>query len=327
MDYQNKFCPVCKADFTVEDDIVVCPECGTPHHRECWFSTGKCANTALHGLADDVSLTYKREVETTPAEEIKADETPTQHDFASKFLGMPDDEDEDGEGYSTERIKQEIAEHIEDIQSQRDKVLIDGKKAEYYEIAVQKNQRYYIPRFLAITTFTKKVLNYNTMAFITPFSWSIHRKMYKFAALFVALYMAILGFTGIYMYRDGEVLNATQQCIEEDPNFLENIMLYTGGDDVVLTAKQQNLVDALESHTLPSFVSTIISVIFLASRLLYAFSANKLYMKEIGKTIELGEKLGYTDDKLKIFISRKKGVVPFIICAILGYFEIMTFLL
>lgn len=48
MDYTNKICSVCGADFKEDDDIVVCPECATPHHRECWFANGKCINSDKH---------------------------------------------------------------------------------------------------------------------------------------------------------------------------------------------------------------------------------------------------------------------------------------
>lgn len=48
MDYIGKKCPVCDEYFHVGDDIVVCPECGTPHHRECYDKNGKCANEQLH---------------------------------------------------------------------------------------------------------------------------------------------------------------------------------------------------------------------------------------------------------------------------------------
>jgi ribosomal protein L40E len=47
-DYTGSECPVCKILFKDDDDIVVCPECGTPYHRECYKKTGKCINTELH---------------------------------------------------------------------------------------------------------------------------------------------------------------------------------------------------------------------------------------------------------------------------------------
>lgn len=41
-------CPVCAAAFKEEDDIVVCPYCGTPHHRHCYTENNKCKNLELH---------------------------------------------------------------------------------------------------------------------------------------------------------------------------------------------------------------------------------------------------------------------------------------
>ena len=34
--YTGNHCPVCEQEFTDNDDIVVCPDCGTPYHRACW---------------------------------------------------------------------------------------------------------------------------------------------------------------------------------------------------------------------------------------------------------------------------------------------------
>ena len=52
MDYIGEICPVCGKSFTADDDIVVCPDCGTPHHRECYKTENKCANAALHGTGE-----------------------------------------------------------------------------------------------------------------------------------------------------------------------------------------------------------------------------------------------------------------------------------
>ncbi len=48
MNYNQNECPVCKKEFEQNDDIVVCPVCGTPHHRNCWNENGKCSNEELH---------------------------------------------------------------------------------------------------------------------------------------------------------------------------------------------------------------------------------------------------------------------------------------
>lgn len=49
--YENKCCPCCGKSFTENDDIVVCPECGTPMHRECW--NGHCPNENRHAEGFD----------------------------------------------------------------------------------------------------------------------------------------------------------------------------------------------------------------------------------------------------------------------------------
>lgn len=47
--HENEKCPVCDRFFTAYDDIVVCPECATPHHRECYNQLSHCANSNKHG--------------------------------------------------------------------------------------------------------------------------------------------------------------------------------------------------------------------------------------------------------------------------------------
>lgn len=42
MDFYKYKCPVCNKQFKEGDDIVVCPECGTPHHRECYEQEEHC---------------------------------------------------------------------------------------------------------------------------------------------------------------------------------------------------------------------------------------------------------------------------------------------
>ncbi len=46
--FENKLCPVCRERFRDGDDITVCPECGTPHHRACYFKLNKCGLEEYH---------------------------------------------------------------------------------------------------------------------------------------------------------------------------------------------------------------------------------------------------------------------------------------
>lgn len=46
--YTGSQCIVCQKLFDDGDDVVVCPQCGTPYHRSCYESRGKCINLPLH---------------------------------------------------------------------------------------------------------------------------------------------------------------------------------------------------------------------------------------------------------------------------------------
>lgn len=46
--YTGNHCPVCEQAFTDDDDIVVCPDCGTPYHRTCWQKVGVCMHQSEH---------------------------------------------------------------------------------------------------------------------------------------------------------------------------------------------------------------------------------------------------------------------------------------
>lgn len=50
--YEGQSCPVCGQPFQETDDIVACPQCGAPHHRECWKKEGHCHFAAAHGTSE-----------------------------------------------------------------------------------------------------------------------------------------------------------------------------------------------------------------------------------------------------------------------------------
>lgn len=54
-DFTGSKCAVCDEHFKDGDDIVVCPDCGTPYHRECWKKEGHCIKQELHGIEESVT--------------------------------------------------------------------------------------------------------------------------------------------------------------------------------------------------------------------------------------------------------------------------------
>lgn len=48
MRYSKVECVSCNNTFDEKDDVVVCPVCGAPHHRECWMKENRCAYSERH---------------------------------------------------------------------------------------------------------------------------------------------------------------------------------------------------------------------------------------------------------------------------------------
>lgn len=49
MRYKGQICELCGKIFEEDDDIVVCPQCATPQHRECYKKNNQCINAHKHG--------------------------------------------------------------------------------------------------------------------------------------------------------------------------------------------------------------------------------------------------------------------------------------
>jgi ribosomal protein L40E len=41
-DYTGKTCPFCKGEIKEGDEVMACPACGIPHHKECWEENKGC---------------------------------------------------------------------------------------------------------------------------------------------------------------------------------------------------------------------------------------------------------------------------------------------
>ena len=49
---EGKKCPICNGYLFNEDEIVWCPECGAPHHKDCYKAINKCGFAELHGTQE-----------------------------------------------------------------------------------------------------------------------------------------------------------------------------------------------------------------------------------------------------------------------------------
>ncbi len=298
MDLKNYFCPVCGNDFNEDDDVVFCPECGTPHHRECWMKNGSCSNENLHGSDENVAVTFTKSV--------------TEKTKAAKAEKIPEQSENDDELSGDSVIHRNI-----EVNSNTS---INGKPAYLYEIAVKKNQQYYIPRFM-LEDKEIKAPSWNFIAFLVPLAWTFYRKMYKFSAIILAIYVAIISVTGYFIISNEEYIDASVACMEEDPEFITKISLYKAGEDVVLTPKQQHFIKILDNFQIPGYISTGSTIILYAIRFFMGICGNKQYFKKLSKSIDKGIGKGLTGDNLKMYVYKKNGVLPIVFAVLIGISE------
>ncbi len=306
MKYTNYICPVCKNAFEEDDDVVVCAECGTPHHRDCYNQNGKCINEDKHGTNEPI------EVEFLDVEEEKVSDIFSENESSAN----------EPQKNNTQQVVEEI---FEEINNKGKDFSLNGKHISFYEAAIGKNQKYYIPRFMLIDK-TKKGVSWNIASFFVPLAWSLYRKMYKIAALIFALYVLVFG-SIYYSISSNEVItNAMVACQEEDPYFAEDILLYySNAESATLTKNQKELCNALENLKLPTVVTVLKYIITYGVRMVMGIYATNMYYKKLTKNIEKVDNLDLSPDMKRSVLFRKCGTLPFIIVAIIGFFEWQMF--
>ena len=302
MKYTNYKCPVCSNQFIEDDDIVVCPECGTPHHRECYIQNGNCANVDKHGTNEPVEVEFV---------DVEEEETLSSNAEATEN--------------ATENPQQIVQEIIEEMKGGNGDYMLNGKHVSFYEAAIGKNQKYYIPHFMVMDK-TKKAISWNIAGFFVPLSWCLYRKMYKFAAIIFALYTLLIGVVGFTIVSDEEVMNSAAECVEEDPNFYEDVLLYRAkNSNVSLTEKQMKFNKLTENYRLPAPVQVVMYLIIYGIRIGMGLFASNLYFRKITKSIEKVDILDLSPDMKRSVLFRRCGTLPFIIAAIVGFFEFQMF--
>ncbi len=171
--FTNEQCPVCNNTFKVDDDIAVCPECGTPHHRECYKKNINCANHEKH------NENFRWEPDFVTPEET---EKPKQEPEKQPFL-------------STEPLPL-FSMQIDNIPS-----LLNGKfqdfddniKAEEVALFVRQDSEKYVSKFHKIKNGNS---TWNWAAFIFAPYWFFYRKLHKFGVIFLALSLLLsVGFS------------------------------------------------------------------------------------------------------------------------------------
>ena len=300
LDYTQLACPVCGRPMRKTDDVVVCPQCGAPHHRSCWQRIGRCAYADRHGTPEQWKPPITREDEdalicgncgepnepgasvcakcghtlsqpepSPPSEQPLPVDEATFYSQFSPYIGIAPDSSMDGEP-------------VMDV-------------AAY----VGPNAGYYLSRFFFMRV-QKTRSSWNWAAALFPVEWLLYRKM-KGAALAAAIIAAILLLP--YLYLAGLLL----QRLSADPALVQGLL-------------QGNL----PALALPGWLTVSIDLSALASFLLRLFmglKSNRFYDGKVFRDIRL-IRAGCSDPlRFRYTLSRRGGVsraaVVVYICAAL----------
>ncbi len=281
-------CPYCGNKFTAEDDIVVCPECGTPHHRECYKEHGICANEDKHSETFEWKDIYSPAAApkvSKPEESHIAEgsvicfncgtENPADSRYCLKcgaILGVGNDEAEapalsPEEEFQRERESAVLKSLGEDIGG------ITAKEALIY---VKTSGGYFLPRFKAFSKGMKFDTNFS--AFIFSFLYLFYRKMYK------------LGFA---------VLAAT--LILSIPTALLDLVLYQ--EMLISNGMLSQLIWEIPHQDELAIFSFIASTLIFAMRFSLMIFFNKLYYNRVVNEIK--------EARVKLANSKEEDVVKF----------------
>lgn len=248
MDFTKLACPVCGKQFKEDDDIVVCPVCGTPHHRECYDKSGGCINSDIH----DRGYVYQSNDKTIVEENFTDENNDAPDDI------LPGESEEDAEKRKQIEEFKQIAFDIN--YADKKEVTIAGQSSHIYERALGKKSDYYLSRFLYFDKLGRKIM-FNFAAFLCPLAWACYRRVYKLVALILAFYA--LSFAALYIpVATNAELNEAMNTLYEQEG-VEGMMKaysYVGSENGELTAVESAFLEAAEKAAPPKAVSVSLQI-------------------------------------------------------------------
>ena len=205
-DYKGNTCPVCHEKFKEGDDIVVCPDCGTPYHRACWAKNGACVHETEHAAG----FTWVPDNIPEDVMETTCPNCGTRNPSGAKFCNhcgvplpshpdaVPPKAEEHAPVYARPQngaAGSSNAPHIDAYTADQTGVFrkelgpedpIDGIKAKDWASYVGKSSIYYLMQFFRMSETKHKITVCFSAFFFGPL-YFFYRKMWKEGALFTVL--------------------------------------------------------------------------------------------------------------------------------------------
>lgn len=347
MKFENHPCPHCGKPLRAEDDVVVCPVCATPQHRECWMASGHCANDSLHASGYIWNGSEKSE----PAEGTKSSsDSKICHICGSEnpadalhcgncgalsgenaqtgkkicaFCGKENDSDAlhckycgapvgTGGSYFNDNP------YLAGTGIAPDE-LIGGMKAGEIALYTQASSKRYLPKFKRIAN--GKKLSFNFAAFFLAPYWFFFRKIYKAGFFFIALFAAVslmLSNFSADLLRQSDAYIAVMESFDYENATEEE---YAAFEKELEKAGAEFLANAKKPTLIILGVDTVM-------RLICALAADRLYYKKLKDDMKLFDESVKEPNMRKLMIARKGGLSPLAFAAsLMGYNSLVQLLM
>lgn len=296
MFFDEKICDGCAEIMHEGEDIVVCPECGTPQHRECYNKNNACVNAHLHAEGFDWR-------EANPVPEAVAPSSAEENNSAPVM-------------FNTENGIPDIPLPVFNAES----VVIDGKtvssETEFNGVKIkdavtyiQMNAGRYLKKFIK-NEHKKNFLSWNWGAFFFSPAWFFYRKLYKAGAIFLCLVVAATIAVAPYMSIIEESYTALEPMLEEfraaTEAFAES---QTEATETAVRAIADSIV--AETRKVLPYILAVDTLTFLLPCTVAAIIANNLYRKKMLEDIRIARRATSDQNILKYSLIRRGGVSLF----------------
>ncbi len=195
-DFRGVNCPICNDTFDEDSDIVVCPDCGAPYHRECYKQKGHCVFEDKHKDNENWQADYKQDEQIKPkvCKNCKHNNT-ADAKFCEK-CGFPFNLNVDFNFSQESYTKSEASSHDNDnkfpggsffsfvldrLGGVNKNENFDGVSADELADFIGNSSRYYLPEFKRIKEGGKTKFNF--AAFVFSSYWFFYRKQYKWGII------------------------------------------------------------------------------------------------------------------------------------------------
>lgn len=208
--YEGFSCPVCMAKLFEDDDIVVCPECGAPHHRSCWQQSGNCAYANTHGTENQ----WQPPKFELPQNDVSAAEPQQSQSQQGDRTIIDDEQDED-------KARDRIISQMLTAGGVGKNEKMGEESARSIALFVGVN----VPRYLRVfkeMLFNNTKIGWNWLAFLVPQFWLFSRKCYKAGSIAAAFALFSTIMTSLMMGGNSEFYNLITSASKDVTLFFTN---------------------------------------------------------------------------------------------------------